>query len=293
MLGRINERVIAALSRNHFPYFDYPGDPRPRYGYGRPAHPQLDAIIRSNAAAYAQQLTQFLTLRECLEKIPLHAQAPESVEPCWMNGWLPGLDAAALYGMVASHRPSRYVEIGSGNSTKFVRRAIKEHDLSTTITSLDPMPRAEIDMICDRVLRKGVETVDLAIFDELQAGDMLFVDNSHRVFMNSDAAVIFLEVLPRLKPGVMVHFHDIMLPLDYPPEWSHRYYSEQYVLAAYLLSGHPNFEILLPNFFVHNEPKLRKILLPLWQSVGVPESATGGGSFWIRTREPIGYSGVQ
>jgi hypothetical protein len=283
-VGRLKVALLSALKNKHFLYFDYPGDPKPRHGYGKPAHPQIDSILRRHAGIYTHQLTRFRAFSDELNRIPVYASGDSATEPFWINGWLPGLDAAALYCMLAVNRPARYFEIGSGNSTKFARRAITDQGLHTRITSLDPQPRAEIDAICDRVVRQGVEAVDLTIFDELMPGDILFVDNSHRIFMNSDAAVVFFEILPRLGPGVFVHFHDIMLPFDYPPEWSLRYYSEQYVLAAYLLAGHQNFDVILPNAFVHGEPALRQILAPLWGSLGLPEPETGGGSFWIRTR---------
>ncbi len=79
--------------------------------------------------------------------------------------------------------------------------------------------------------------MDLALFRELQAGDVLFIDSSHRCFMNSDVTVLFLEVLPNLPPGVLVQVHDIFIPYDYPREWVERYYAEQYLLSCYLLLG--------------------------------------------------------
>jgi hypothetical protein len=140
-----------------------------------------------------------------------------------------------LYSLLAQHNPRHYVEVGSGNSTKFARRAIRDHGLQTRITSIDPFPRAEIDSICDRVIREPVEHVALDTFDMLQPGDILFIDSSHRTFMNSDVTALSLDVLPRLPAGVIVEVHDITLPGDYPPQWTGRYYSEQYLLAAYLL----------------------------------------------------------
>jgi hypothetical protein len=102
--------------------------------------------------------------------------------------------------------------------------------------------------------------------------------------MNSDATVIFLDILPRLKPGVLVHFHDIALPYDYPAEWIDRYYSEQYLLAAYILAKGSRFDILLPNWFVTIDEQLRSILAPLWQRPDVQNVEIQGGSFWIQMR---------
>ena len=97
----------------------------------------------------------------------------------------------------------------------FARHAIRTGNLKTTIMSIDPKPRAEIDSLCDRVMRLPLELCDLNLFRELEPGDILFFDGSHRIFANSDVTVFFIEVLPRLKPGVLVHVHDIFLPADY------------------------------------------------------------------------------
>jgi len=115
------------------------------------------------------------------------------------------------------------------------------------------------------------------------------MDGSHRSFMNSDVTIFFLEILPRLKSGVLVHLHDIFLPLDYPPYWEyryypHRYWSEQYLLAASLLAGHRNYEILLPNRHISDTPLLASLLDGFWADArlaGVPRT---GCSFWIQMR---------
>ncbi len=86
-------------------------------------------------------------------------------------------------------------------------------------------------------LCEGLETCDLARFDQLQPGDILFLDCSHRVFMNSDVTVFMIDVLPRLRPGVPVHVHDIVLPWDYPDMFTNWYWSEAYILAAYLIGA--------------------------------------------------------
>jgi len=122
------------------------------------------------------------------------------------------------------------------------------------------------------------------VFDRLQAGDTLFFDGSHRTFMNSDVTVFFLEVLPRLKPGITVHIHDIYLPVDYPPERAHWYYSEQYMLAASLLAGHAGFEVTLPNHYIAHRLQLAGVLQDLWADQRLAEVPRTGTSFWIETR---------
>ena len=258
---------------------EYPVKSRPRYGHGHPPHAELYDIIASGRATYADWLRRFLAFREQFLQIAVHAR-PDAEEPAWVNGYLPRPDAVALYGLLATSNPRRYFEVGSGYSTKFARRAIRDHRLQTAITSIDPQPRAEIDALADTVIRQPLETIDTGCFGELEAGNILFFDGSHRCFMNSDVTVFFLEVLPRLKAGVLVHIHDIVLPCDYPPEYVNRYYSEQYLLAAYLQARGTAFEIILPNAFIADDPELRDILAPLWRDLDFRD--VRGCSFWIR-----------
>jgi hypothetical protein len=261
---------------------DYPIQPQPRYGHGRPPHPGLTRILERRRPQYAALLQRFVPLAERLASIPVTADPRDPNTPHWNNTWFEGIDALSVYAFLALTNPARYVEVGSGNSTKFARRAIRDHALRTRITSVDPYPRAEINSICDTIVRQPLENVDVAMFDELGAGDVLFVDNSHRVFTNSDVTVVFLDVMPRLRPGVLLGIHDIMLPNDYPPEWVGRYYSEQYMLAAYLLAEGSKAEVELPCSFVGGCAELNAILDPLWARI--PGAQRYGSAFWLRTK---------
>jgi hypothetical protein len=260
---------------------EFPIHPRPRWGHGQPPHPELNAIIAQGRAVYTAWLHRFLELRADLRRIPLHASR-KSDTPAWRNGYLTGLDAVALYGFLACTNPKRYMEIGSGHSTRFARQAIRDRGLRTAITSIDPHPRARIDALADTVVRQPLENFDLGRFNELEPGDIVFFDGSHRCFMNSDVTVFFLEVLPRLGPGVLVHVHDITLPYDYPPSYARRHYSEQYLLAVYLLAGGGTLAPLLPSTFCLQDPELRAITEPFWRELQLP--APGGCSFWLERR---------
>ena len=261
---------------------DYPVKPRPRYGYGKPAHPELTLLLSRGATQYRDLLREFLQLAPGLLGIPLH-NSVDLREPCWSNNFLHGLDTLTLYGFIATKSPKLYVEVGSGYSTKVARRAIKDRDLATRLISIDPSPRREIDQLCDEVVRMPLEDCDLSIVDDLQANDIFFLDGSHRSFMNSDVTVFFLEILPRLKPGVIVHIHDIYLPFDYLPEGC-PYYSEQYLLAASLLAGHSGYDILLPNNFVSNTPSIADMLKEFWSAAELQGVNQKGTSFWLVRR---------
>src|SRR4051812_36242662 len=230
------ERTAGALSRRTYIALEYPpsADNSPRWGQGKPPHPELDALFASLSLAPA--LDMIAGYRDDLARIA-NSDDIAPTEPRWNPGNLPGLDGAAIYGFIRSRAPKRYLEIGSGNSTKFAGRAVRDGGLSTELISIDPHPRAAIDELCDRVIRAPLETADLSLFGELQPGDVVFFDGSHRLFMNSDVAVFFLEVIPRLPPGVLFGIHDIVLPADYAPGNAPRFWNEQHVLAAFLLGG--------------------------------------------------------
>jgi hypothetical protein len=269
----------------------YPISPRPRWGHGHPAHPLLQAVLERSRADYEKALAEIAVHRSLLHGIG-HGQNPHNfTDPYWNNGWFSTLDAASLVGFLLSRKPKRYLEIGSGHSTMFTRHAIREGQLETTITSVDPHPRAEIDLLCDKVVRQSLENCDLSLFDELESGDLLFFDGSHRIFTNSDVTVFFLELIPKLKPGVLVQVHDIFLPFDYPPIWNGRLYSEQYILAAMLLCATPPFQVILPNYFVCNDSELSGRVRAIFKNENgqdIPflygnDAGIPGVSFWFQT----------
>lgn len=282
-LNRILQRF--SKTRDRVISLDYPtsADNKPRWGYGAAPHPILTEILERKRDYYKKLLTRFSEFRDYYRRISLKESAAEPAEPYLLNAWLPGLDSLALYCMLAIRRPATYMEIGSGNSTRFARRSIRDHHLQTELISIDPKPRAEIDELCTKVIRESVETVSMDYFDRLKPNDILFVDNSHRCFMNSDVTVTFLDILPRLKPGVLVHIHDIFLPYDYPPHWAQLYYSEQYLLAACLLADCQKFDIVLPNAFISHDTELQGLVNPIFS--GLEGVSGGGGSFWVITKQ--------
>ena len=136
----------------------------------------------------------------------------------------------------ARHSQRRIVEVGSGHSTRFMARAIRDGGLSTELVSIDPAPRAAIDGTGTTLIRSTVQRAGLAPFSPLASGDILFIDSSHILMPGTDVDFLFNRVLPGLTRGVLVHVHDIFLPDDYPPEWEWRGYNEQLGVAA-LLQG--------------------------------------------------------
>ena len=264
-------------------FLDYPFISTPRYGHGKPPHRLLFDLLARNRDDYLRTLVEFLRFKRSLEEIPA-GKPDDPRRPYWLNPFFGGLDPVSLYAFACMNNSKTYVEIGSGNSTKFMREAIDKHRLRTRIVSIDPRPRAEIDDICDEVRREGLEATDLGIFDDLGAGDIVFADASHRVFMNSDTSVFFLDVLPRLRQGVLVYIDDIYLPFDYPPEWVPRYYSEQYMLAVLLLAEPSRYRVVLPSTFVGHDAGLMEVVSPLWSDGPLAGALGPGTGFWLAIR---------
>jgi len=162
------------------------------------------------------------------------------------NSWFTSPDAEVLYALVRSRRPRRIVEVGCGNSTRVARQAIRDGGLRTELLCIDPEPRRDVSGMADRLLLQRVESLRGGGFPELLPGDFLFIDSSHVAAAGGDVVYLFLEVLPALPPGVLVHVHDVYLPFEYPEAWvvrERRGYDEQYVLQAWL-AGDPRSRVL-------------------------------------------------
>jgi hypothetical protein len=155
------------------------------------------------------------------------------------------IEAEALHCVIRSLKPKRIVEVGSGVSTYCILQAAARNETQCAITCVEPYPRQWLRKADVTLVEKPVQAVPLELFESLGDGDFLFIDSSHTVKTGSDANFLILEVLPRLKPGVVVHLHDIFLPYDYPRDvlrfcfqWQ-----ETALLHAFLI-GNRNVEIL-------------------------------------------------
>lgn len=259
--------------------FEYPYVAKERKWERAPFIRRLTEGFERSKPAYAELLTRFATLAPKLADI-----AADEVpgQACWNNPWFSGLDAVSLYGLLALNNPETYLEIGSGYSTTFARRAVRDHGLKTKIISVDPQPRREVDAACDQVIREPLEKVDPEIFSRLTARDILFVDSSHRSFQNSDVTVFFVEILGMLPPGLLYGIHDILLPSDYCGGFVENFYNEQYLLAAYLAGGASGDSIELPVYWASYCEELKPILQPLWDMPNLHGVPPVGGSFWLR-----------
>ncbi|MGH9503244.1 MAG: class I SAM-dependent methyltransferase [Terriglobales bacterium] len=165
------------------------------------------------------------------------------------NGLFETVDAEMAYSFVREFKPSRIIEVGGGFSTRILAAALQMNRVSDQIEgdliTIEPFPSPALQGITN-LIPERIQDVDLDLFLSLQSGDILFLDSSHVVSVGSDVVREYLEILPRLRPGVIVHVHDIFLPSDYPRDAvlsNFCFWSEQYLLQAFL-TFNPHFEVL-------------------------------------------------
>lgn len=195
------------------------------------------------------------------------------------------VDAEVCYSFARSRKPRRIVEVGSGFSSILMldALALNERDGKPgELLTIDPYPFERLQGVERdnfRVEKIPVQSAPMRHFESLERGDILFIDSSHVSCIGSDVTFEILEVLPRIKPGVLVHIHDIFLPEEYPKKWVmqwHRFWNEQYMLQAFL-AFNSAFRVVMANHWMHLErPGSLKRCFP---SYGREDDAPG--SIWI------------
>lgn len=218
------------------------------------------------------------------EKRPLGASDTQFYAANGQFGWL---DARVLSVLLNELQPRRVLEVGSGFSTLLIADTNYRHlQGAIRFQSIDPFPRPFLNQPLagfDGVLQQPVQSVPLHLFEELQSGDFLFIDSSHVCKTGSDVQFLFLQVLPRLKPGVYIHIHDIFLPEEYPMHWvleENRSWNEQYLLHA-ILTHSSRFEVVFGSMYAYLKHRE-----DLARALNINESETfAGSSLWIRKRE--------
>jgi predicted O-methyltransferase YrrM len=198
------------------------------------AYPRQGELLRGREPAMRGWLDTLDGFDADLRAIPETGGPPE---PRWNQGWFAPLDAAMAYTLVRTRKPRRIVEVGSGHSTRFLARAVKDGGLGTEITCIDPDPRATLAGQPVTFRRETLQQAGLQAVAELLPGDVLFVDSSHVLAPGSDVDLVLTQLLAHLPQGALVHVHDIFLPDDYPAAWAWRGYNEQSGVALILTSG--------------------------------------------------------
>jgi len=199
------------------------------------------------------------------------------------------INALALYAFVRHFKPKRVIEVGAGMSTKITSVAMtknKKQAHTGEFIVIEPYPTNELRKGYEGVSRlivEKVEDVAISIFKDLGADDILFIDSSHTVKPLGDVNYLFLRVIPQLKPGVIIHVHDIFFPVEYLPhhffnQGLKMFWQEQYLLHGFLMFNH-EFEVMLSMSYLHFKHQDRlKELFSWYQSERWPSS------FWMRRK---------
>lgn len=200
------------------------------------------------------------------------------------NGSFESGDAEFLYQMIRAKKPRRIIEIGSGQSTLIARRATRQNreeasNYNCRHVCIEPFEARWLEELGVTVMRKRVEDVDPALFTELEADDLLFIDSSHIIRPQGDVVTEYLEILPSLQPGVIVHVHDVFSPRDYPKEWVFKQmwlWNEQYLLEAFLTHNDSWQVVAALNMLRHRHFEQLKCVCPYLTERREP------GSFYIQ-----------
>ena len=210
-----------------------------------------------------------------------------------LNGSYMAVDAHVYYALIRHGKPRRIVEIGGGNSSLLAGMACernREEEHPAELIVVEPYPGEMLRRGfpgMSRLVKAKVQDADFDLFASLEAGDILFIDSSHVLRMGGDVQYEYLEILPRLKPGVLVHVHDISLPKSYPRVYFEggMYWNEQYLLQAFL-AFNSRFEVIWPgNHMMLRYPDEVCSAFPEYFEMRklYPQSEPTG--FWMRVRE--------
>ena len=235
-----------------------------------------------------------LYMDEFRSKFPLHA-GKDPHKFYLINGGYMAVDAHVYYAIIRHYKPSRILEIGAGNSTILAGEAClqnqKEDSKLANLTAIDPYPsdylaNGKVPGLSQMITSKVQET-SMSLFTSLNAGDILFIDSSHVLKSGGDVQMEYLEIFPRLSPGVLVHIHDISLPRAYPRVYyeNQLYWNEQYLLQAFL-AFNSRFEVMWPgNYMMKKYPEKVLQVFPEFKKMRQHYPLSEPSAFWIRVRE--------
>ena len=202
------------------------------------------------------------------------------------NGVYERIDAEVLHCMIRSYRPKRVIEIGSGFSSLITAAACELNRAEghpVEFSLIEPYPNDFIRPTIPGIFqlhRMGVEECPIQMFEELEEGDILFIDSTHVIRSGNDVEYEYFEIIPRLKPGVIIHIHDIFLPFRYPESWireEHIFWNEQYLVEAMLMHN-SSFKVLWAGCHMHTEhPQRLAEAFP-----GYDPKRVMPGSLWLK-----------
>ena len=192
----------------------------------------------ANQIGLAAQLSQYYS------EVPFSKEKSGSLRYWFDNNYYSYTDGIVLYSMIRHFKPHRIIEVGSGYSSALMLDVNELFfDNRICLHFIEPYPERLYSLMSEKdkhsatVLETAVQEVDLKLFSQLQAGDMLFIDSSHVSKCGSDVNFILFDILPTLNSGVLIHFHDVFYPFEYPKDWvfSGWNWNEDYLLKAFLM----------------------------------------------------------
>lgn len=196
--------------------------------------------------------------------------------------------AAGLHTMIRNFKPRNIIEIGSGFSSRIISQAIElnqNEGQDCRYEIIDPYPNEIVEKKLKHVAaltKQRVELVSPEVFNKLKANDILFIDSGHTVRIGGDVNFLYLDILPLLAKGVIIHIHDISLPYEYGEAYCTNpafrvFWTEAYLLQAFL-AFNTSFEVLMGmNYIQVDHMDLFKKAF-----TKCPETIIGSGSFWIQ-----------
>ncbi|MFK7813286.1 MAG: class I SAM-dependent methyltransferase [Maribacter sp.] len=231
-----------------------------------------------------QQKSLLGELSKYYNDLPFTIEKSEKNRYCYANGTYSYTDAIILFSMIRHFSPKRIIEIGSGYSSAVMLDTREKFAPEIDLTFIEPYPKLLYSLFKDfdkkncKVFESKVQSVALEEFQHLQANDILFIDSSHVSKTGSDVNFEVFEILPTLASGVIIHFHDIFFPFEYPKEWVYegRNWNEIYMLRAFL-SNNQDFEILLFSHYMHTMHTSAFENMPL-------SYKNPGGNLWLRKK---------
>lgn len=232
--------------------------------------------------------------REEYNSFPLHASGASRPREYYVkNGFFESVDGEVLYSIIRDRRPDRVIEVGSGFSTWLIAEALKRNDDDATHTVVDPHPGFVREAFPDiEIIPERVQDIPLSLFESLASDDVFFIDSSHVLTIESDVRYEYLEVVPALSEGVLIHLHDIFLPREYPREWittKRWFWNEQYLAKALLLFNDALNVVWSSHHMHRTYPDLLAEAFESYAAIGAEyehkEIHGIPSSFWIEKRD--------
>lgn len=229
---------------------------------------------------------QLLLLKEFVKyykEMPFGDQKKDNLRYYFDNIYYSYTDALTLYSFIRHYKPKKIIEVGSGFSSALMldtRNLFLNNDIE--LTFIEPYPQrlytliTETDKKNSKVIVEDLQKINVSHFEQLEANDILFIDSSHISKSGSDVNYILFDILPKLKSGVLIHFHDIFYPFEYPKDWvfGGRNWNEDYILRAFLMYNN-DYKIKFFSHYLHTHFKDAFSEMPLFYK-------NTGGNLWIQ-----------